>query len=163
MRNDLQTPLSGKESVIYSFGSGANGAFPNGLTAVNGVLYGTTEGGGTKSSGTFFSVSPSGSEQLLYSFQDIPDGNLPGATLLYHKGNFYGTTVGGGTSGNGTVFSVSKTGSERVLYSFGAGSDGADPQAAVIFARRALYSTTYKGGGTGCAGNGCGTVFRVKP
>jgi uncharacterized repeat protein (TIGR03803 family) len=153
---------SGSENVIYSFGNGASGAFPNGLTAVNGVFYGTTEGGGSRSSGTFFSVTPSGSLQFLYSFKDIPDGNLPGATLLYHKRLFYGTTVGGGTSGNGTVFSISKAGAENVLYSFQGGSDGAAPQAAVTAVKSNVYSTTYKGGGTGCGGYGCGTAFRVK-
>ncbi len=156
----FELSLSGKEHVIYSFGAGTNGAFPNGLTAVGGLLYGTTEGGGTKSSGTFFSITQSGSEKLLYSFQDIPDGNGPGATLLYLKGGFYGTTVGGGTTGDGALFEVGKTGSESVLYSFQGGGDGADPQAAVIAVKDTLYSTTYKGGGSGCYGsNGCGTVF----
>lgn len=153
---------SGHESVIYSFGSGSAGAYPNGLTAVGGVLYGTTEGGGSKNSGTFFSITPSGSLKSLYSFQDIPDGNLPGATLLYFKGNFYGTTVGGGSIGDGTVFEIGKTGTEKVLYSFQGGSDGSDPQAPVIIVKRSLYSTTYTGGGSGCSGKGCGTVFRVK-
>jgi uncharacterized repeat protein (TIGR03803 family) len=153
---------SGSEKVIANFGSGTSGAFPNGLTAVNGVLYGTTEGGGSRSSGTFFSVTPSGTLQFLYSFKDIPDGNLPGATLLYRKGLFYGTTVGGGTTGNGAVFSISKAGTESVLYSFQGGSDGAAPQAPVVTVKSNLYSTTYKGGGTGCGGYGCGTVFRVK-
>lgn len=125
------------------------------------TLYGTTEGGGAEYSGTFFSVTPSGNLHFLYSFKDIPDGNLPGATLLYHKGKFYSTTVGGGTSGNGTVFEISKTGSERVLYSFKGGSDGYDPQAPLILVDRKLYGTTYHGGGSGCNGNGCGTVFRV--
>lgn len=155
--------LAGKEHVIYSFGAGTNGAFPNGLTAVHGVLYGTTEGGGSKNSGTFFSVTRAGSEKLLYTFTDIPDGNLPGATLLYLKGMFYGTTVGGGTSGNGTVFAVDKSGNEHVLHSFAGGTDGAAPQAAVIAVNGKLYSTTYKGGGTGCSSSvGCGTVFRIR-
>ena len=42
------------------------------------------------------SITKSGKLQTLYSFQDIPDGNLPGANLLYLNGNFYSTTVGGG-------------------------------------------------------------------
>ncbi len=153
----------GKEHVIYRFAGTADGAYPNGLTAVNGVLYGTTEGGGTRNSGTFFSVTTGGTLTTLYNFQDIPDGNLPGATLIFHKGKFYGTTVGGGTSGNGTVFSITPSGGERVLHSFIGGSDGADPQAPVYLLSKILYGTTAEGGGTGCDGNGCGTVFRVKP
>jgi uncharacterized repeat protein (TIGR03803 family) len=153
----------GKERVIYRFNNSGDGAYPNGLTAVGKVLYGTTEGGGTRSSGTFFSITPSGKFKTLYNFTDIPDGNLPGATLIYSKGNFYGTTVGGGTTGNGTVFKVTPTGTETVLYSFAGGNDGADPQGPVYLFGRELYGTTTKGGGTGCGGNGCGTIFKVKP
>jgi uncharacterized repeat protein (TIGR03803 family) len=159
----FEMSLSGKETVIYRFAGTPAGAFPNGLTAVKGVLYGTTEGGGAENSGTFFSITPKGAFTALYSFLDIPDGNLPGATLLYANGEFYGTTVGGGTSGNGTVFQINSAGGESVLYSFLGGSDGADPQAPVIEKGRTLYSTTYKGGGAGCGGYGCGTVFSVTP
>jgi uncharacterized repeat protein (TIGR03803 family) len=155
--------LKGKERVLYRFGGTSDGAFPNGLTVVNGALYGTTEGGGTRNSGTFFSITPAGTLMTLYNFQDIPDGNLPGASLIYYKGSFYGTTVGGGTAGIGTVFKIGKTGSEKVLYSFQGGSDGSDPQGPVYAFKRQLYGTTTQGGGTGCGGNGCGTIYRVKP
>lgn len=155
--------LSGKETVLHEFNPSTTAAFPNGLTAVKGTLYGTTEGGGARNSGTFFSITPKGVYTSLYSFADIPDGNLPGANLLYANGMFYGTTVGGGTSGNGTLFQITPTGGESVLYSFLGGSDGADPQAPVIEYKGTLYSTTYKGGGAGCGGYGCGTVFSVTP
>jgi uncharacterized repeat protein (TIGR03803 family) len=155
--------LNGKERVLHRFTGTSDGAYPNGLIAVNGVLYGTTEGGGNKNSGTFFSVTTSGTLKTLYNFQDIPDGNLPGATLIYSKGNFYGTTVGGGTTGVGAVFKVTASGSEKVLYSFKGGSDGSDPQGPVHLLRGTLYGTTTQGGGTGCGGNGCGTIFKVRP
>lgn len=154
----------GRKRVIYRFGGSGDGAYPNGLTAVSGVLYGTTEGGGTKNSGTFFSITPSGTFKTFYNFKDIPDGNLPGATLLYSNGSFYGTTVGGGTTGNGTVFSMTSAGGETVLHSFAGGHDGADPQGPVyVFDHvdHQLYGTTTKGGGTGCGGNGCGVIFKV--
>jgi len=159
----FEVNLHGKERVLHRFSGTSDGAFPNGLTAVNGVLYGTTEGGGTRSSGTFFSITTSGTLTTLYSFQDIPDGNLPGATLIYHKGTLYGTTVGGGTAGHGTVFSITPSCTVKVLYSFQAGSDGADPQGPVYLLNKTLYGTTASGGGTACGGSGCGTVFRVKP
>jgi uncharacterized repeat protein (TIGR03803 family) len=55
--------------------------------------------------------------------------------------------------------------SEHVVYSFTGGSDGAEPIADLTGAGSTLYGTTFKGGGTGtgCAGNGCGTVFAVTP
>lgn len=159
----FEMSLSGQEKVIYQFSASTVAAYPNGLTAVKGKLYGTTEGGGARNSGTFFSITPKGAFNALYSFKDIPDGNLPGANLLYANGMFYGTTVGGGTIGDGTVFQISPTGNESVLYSFQGGSDGAAPQSAVLEVGGTLYGTTYKGGGTGCSGSGCGTVFSVTP
>jgi uncharacterized repeat protein (TIGR03803 family) len=42
--------------------------------------------------------------------------------------------------------------------------DGAQPLAGVILdAQGNLYGTTYDGGGSGCGGDGCGTVFKVTP
>ncbi len=159
----FELSTKGTKHTIYSFSNSGDGAFPNGLTAVGGVLYGTTESGGTRNSGTFFSITRSGSLKTLYNFLDIPDGNLPGATLIYSKPYFYGTTVGGGTNGQGTVFKVTAAGGETVLYSFAGGSDGADPQGPVYLFKRYLYGTTTSGGGTGCGGSGCGTIFKVKP
>ena len=155
--------LHGKERVLYRFSGGDDGDYPNGLTAVNGVLYGTTEGGGTHNSGTFFSITRNGTFKTLYNFADIPDGNLPGANLIYSKGELYGTTVGGGTKGVGTVFEINTSGAESVLYSFQGGTDGSDPQAPVYLLNGELYGTTTTGGNGGCTnGAGCGTIFKVK-
>jgi uncharacterized repeat protein (TIGR03803 family) len=155
---------TGKEHVLYRFQDTTDGAFPNGLIAVNNVLYGTTEGGGTKNSGTFFSVTTSGKLKTRYNFTDIPDGNLPGASLIYSKPNFYGTTVGGGTAGHGTVFKISASGKESVLHSFLGGADGENVNAPVYLFGGELYGTTIQGGNGGCAsGYGCGTIFKVKP
>jgi uncharacterized repeat protein (TIGR03803 family) len=160
-----EVSLSGKKRTLYTFTGGSDGAYPNGLIAVNNVLYGTTEGGGAKGSGTIFSITPSGTEKTLYAFQDIPDGNGPGADLIYYSGSLYGTTVGGGTQGNGTVFKVTTSGTETVLYSFMGGSDGKDPQGPVYLYNNELYGTTYQGGGTSCtsSGTGCGTIFKLNP
>jgi uncharacterized repeat protein (TIGR03803 family) len=84
--------------------------------------------------------------------------------LLYYNGKLYGTTNGGGTGGFGTVFEAPTSGgSETVLYSFAGGNDGSGPQSPVVDFHGELYGTTYLGGGTGCSGNGCGTIFKVSP
>lgn len=155
--------LNGKERVIYRFTGGSDGAFPNGLIAVKGVLYGTTEAGAAKNSGTFFSITTSGALSTLHTFQDIPDGNGPGASLIFYKGNFYGTTIGGGVVGYGTVFKASTSGKETVLTSFKGGRGGVQPEGPVFAFNGELYGTTTDGGKSGCGGNGCGTIFKVKP
>jgi uncharacterized repeat protein (TIGR03803 family) len=155
--------LQGKEKVLHRFAGSSDGEFPNGLVVENQLLYGTTEAGGTKNSGVVFVASPSGKFKTVYNFLDIPDGNGPGANMIYLRGYFYGTTIGGGTAGDGSVFRVSASGKERVMYSFLGGSDGSDPQGPVYTLNGELFGTTDKGGGTGCSGSGCGTIYKLSP
>jgi uncharacterized repeat protein (TIGR03803 family) len=167
-----------KEKVLYSFcsqGSCGDGYHPNGgLIDVNGVLYGTTYGGGLCNAlpgcGTVFSFDPAmGAEKVLYFFctqQNCADGQSPVARLIHVKGILYGTTYyGGGQAceyGCGTVFSLDLgTGSETVLHSFCRKlncSDGAYPSSGLKDVNGRLYGTTYRGG-TG----GRGTVFSIDP
>jgi uncharacterized repeat protein (TIGR03803 family) len=122
---------------------------------VGGTLYGTTYGNPAIGNGTVFSVTPSGTETVLYSFKGGSDGAGPRAGLLEFNGLLYGTTLGGG-NGNGTVFNVTLAGTETVVHSFQGGSDGKDPQAALINVHGTLYGTTIYGGAYGA-----GTVFKV--
>lgn len=101
-------PTKFKEKVLWSFGNGADGAYPEAsLINVNGVLYGTTETGGIRSAGTVFSLDPStGVEKVLHSFcskRNCGDGAYPVAGLIDVDGTLYGTTPGGGTYQSGTV------------------------------------------------------------
>jgi len=163
-------PNSGAETVLHSFGNGTDGGYPGaGLTAVNGMLNGTTSGGGISGCGgpgcgTVFSIDPAtGAEQVIYSFcsqQNCADGANPNATLIDVLGTLYGTTdTGGGTgcdgAGCGTVSSMDlATGAEAVRYSFnGSPSDGQGPNG-VIDVNGSLYGTTDTGGTYGD-----GTVF----
>lgn len=178
-----------KEKILYSFCSQQNctdGAAPGGgLIAGNGLLYGTTGGGGSSTQcngggcGTVFSIDRrTGAEKVLYSFcpkRNCNDGADPAAGLLAVNGILYGTTSGGGQyggticpSGCGTVFSLDpSTGVETVLYSFchnkSSCADGAIPIAGLIDVNGVLYGTTLAGGTTGCSGDGCGTVFSLDP
>jgi uncharacterized repeat protein (TIGR03803 family) len=66
---------SGTESMLYSFGGGSDGEYPDGaLLDVGGTLYGTTvDGGGPgcggSGCGTVFAVTTSGAEGVLYRLQ----------------------------------------------------------------------------------------------
>lgn len=161
---------TGKETILYSFGvsNGANGEWPYApVIDVNGTLYGTTKVGGESFLGVVYSVSDSGGEHVLHSFGGTYDGAYPVAGLLDVNGTLYGTTEYGGgssacTNGCGTVFSITPSGTETVLHSFAGGSDGAYPRAALTDVNGTLYGTTAAGGGaSGCAKEGCGTIFSI--
>src|SRR5271157_2663432 len=171
----FKVDTTGKETVLYSFTGGADGAIPYAglLRDAQGQLYGTTSQGGDlacnapNGCGTVFTVDTTGKETVLYSFTGGADGASPTAGLLPDaQGNLYGTTSQGGdpacTNGCGTVFKVDMTGKETVLYSFtGTGGDGAYPYAGLVQdAQGNLYGTTSQGGDPACT-NGCGTVFTV--
>jgi len=156
---------SGTEKILHSFGSGSDGSSPfASLLDVNGTLYGTTRSGGSGSAceggcGTVFSITPSGIEKILHSFDGGNDGSYPLASLIRVKNMLYGTTPSGGDGypcrrgGCGTVFSITLGGKERVLHSF-SGPDGAQPEASLIAVNGTLYGTTY---------SGAGTVFSITP
>ena len=137
-----------------------------------GNLYGTTAGGGTYNNGTIFKVAPDNTETVLHSFENAPDGEGPGGSLLMDgQGNFFGTTRYGGRrpAGQGTVFKMAPSGAVTVLYSFCVGSncrDGAVPSGGLIADGQGnLYGTTVNGGkqGPSCTGyhSTCGTIFKL--
>jgi len=103
-------PSTGAETVLHSFGSGADGQNPYAnLIDVKGALYGTTYNGGANGDGTVFSIDPStGVESVMYSFQGSPDGQNPYAGLIDKKNALYGTTLYGGIFRYGAVFVLKK-------------------------------------------------------
>jgi uncharacterized repeat protein (TIGR03803 family) len=170
---DLAT---GAESVVYSFCyllSCADGENPlAGLIAVNGILYGTTNGGGADGlfGGAVFAVNPkNGSETVLHSFpycteEPCTDGDGPTNNLIAVKGTLYGTTLSGGANEpyGGTVFSIDlHTGAEKVLYSFCNQQncmDGDEPWGSLVDYKNKLYGTASGGGAYNL-----GAVFSLKP
>jgi uncharacterized repeat protein (TIGR03803 family) len=141
---------SGKEKVLYRFG-GNDGANPSAsLIAVKGLLYGTTEYGGTGGTGegTAFEIGTDGTEKVLHNFGPEPDGANPVASLTNVKGTLYGTTYSGGTGFYyGTVFKLSTSGKEKVLHNFNGSSyeNGSNPIANLIDVNGTLYGSTVYG------------------
>jgi uncharacterized repeat protein (TIGR03803 family) len=152
---------------IYSFGKvpqDGSGPFAS-LVAVNGTLYGTTSLGGKDNNGTIFTISTSGKEAVLHSF-DSSDGSQPGAELLYLGGMLYGTARYGGAHNEGTIYRISPTGAFKLLHSFSDTDGGGDqPVAGLVALNSKLYGTASAGGVMTeyCEKNGigCGTVFSI--
>jgi uncharacterized repeat protein (TIGR03803 family) len=163
------------KSVLYNFKGGSDGDMPQSNLTFDGAgnLYGTTDIGGSGSSGTVFQLIPHSNgrwtESVLYNFcsiQNCVDGAFPVAGLTSDvAGNLYGTTSMGGVdlSCCGTVFKLTHKSdgswAMSILYSFQGGSDAAGPDSNLIFdAAGNLYGATGGGGN-----NNHGTVFRLIP
>jgi len=158
----------GKETVLYSFAGGTDGANPVGglVRDAAGNLYGTTDGGGDPdcgygyTCGTVYKVDKYGNEAVLYRFGGLPDGHSADSSLLLDSaGNLYGTTEAGGDNGCnpgygcGTVLKIDTQGRETILHNFTGTRelDGAFPYAGLVGgADGYLYGTTALGGAPTC-------------
>jgi uncharacterized repeat protein (TIGR03803 family) len=172
------TPGSGgwTESVLYAFKGGTDGQDPfSRLIFSNGVLYGSTQVGGTGSTnplcvlngcGTVFklaSTSKGWTESVLHRFTGT-DGENPGTLIMDSSGNFYGAAGQGGVGGLGTIFELSHSSTawtNTVLHNFDTfdGENAGVPAAGVIFDGAGnLYGVTEIGGLYNF-----GTVFEMTP
>jgi uncharacterized repeat protein (TIGR03803 family) len=169
---------AGKETVLYSFSGGLDGAYPYAGLVLDstGNLYGVTEAGGNpgcfqnQGCGTVFKIDTKGKKTVYRFGSRMNDGANPYGDLIRDDvGNLYGTTYNGGvakvcTYGCGTVFKVTPSGHETVLYRFLGGRDGALPMAGLVRdASGALYGTTVVGGLDLCQSTygDCGTIFKL--
>ena len=167
----FEVPPNGAETVLYRFTGRSDGASPDaGLVRdAKDNFYGTTLGGGLKSQGAVFELTPQGSETALLSFTGT-DGALPEGSLIEASGNFYGTASQGGSgsacaNGCGLVFELSQSGTETVLHEFTGAADGAYPVGSLVRdAQGNLYGTAMNGGklNRDCP-TGCGTVYELSP
>ena len=142
----------GAYKQIYAFKSlPTDGNSPlSGLVVLGNLLYGTTSGGGKNGYGTVFSVTPQGSESVLYSFQNTSDGNYP-ANIITDGTALYGTTyLGAGNdcdyNGCGAIFMLDPQGNETTLYSFGNGDKGGNVYAPLLKLGNQLYGGAATGG-----------------
>ena len=143
------------ETVLYNFNGSIDGGAPfGGVTQdTNGVLYGTTEVGGSPNRpygccrGTVFTLS-GGNMTVLYAFTGGNDGGTPASDLVLFNGVLYGTTLTGGPGQKGTVYSVDiATGSESVLHGFTGKGDGGMPRGGLLINPAGILFGTAQSGG----------------
>jgi len=162
-----QITSSGTLTTLYTFcalSGCTDGETPYGgmVQALNGLLYGTTYGGGAHGGGTVFDIKTTGgTPTILYSFCSLSacaDGDAPQPTLIQGTdGNLYGSTYDGGAfTYYGNVFKISSAGVFTSLHSFD-GTDGDEPIGGLTQAIDGnFYGTTQVDGV-----NGYGTVFKI--
>jgi uncharacterized repeat protein (TIGR03803 family) len=152
-------------TAIYRFQTNGNdGQHPSAplIQTSDGMLYGTTSGGGSNNVGAVFKLDSTGtSYALLYQFNtNANDGQLPDGGLIQGQdGGLYGTTRGGGNNNVGTVFKLGTDGTGyAILHHFRTdGTDGQNPEAGLAQSSEGdLYGTTRNGGI-----NTVGTVFQL--
>jgi len=107
-------------------------------------------------------------QNVLWNFTGIPDGQSPYGGVTVNGSNFFGTTYQGGAYGFGSVYELQPNGTggynESVIYSFCPASpsctDGQYPTfGSVLFNKSGvLYGTTFLGGA-----NAEGVVFTLTP
>ena len=154
------------ETTLHSFYlTNTDGAYPEGLTYVDGKLFGVTSLGGTQNAGTVFelTLTKSGAtESVIHTFGS--DATQPVSAVVSDKnGNLYGSAPKGGNSacyqGCGAIFELKPNGgnwTETILHQFTGGTDGASPYGTPILSATGLLGTA-----TGGGANGYGVVFEL--
>lgn len=109
------------EAILHNFNDNKNDGYntKSGVIGANGVLYGTTPGGGngagcglTDTCGVAFALVPEAggtwTEKILFNFDDFESGGYAPATALLFvpEGYLIGTTASGGSNNDGTVFAI---------------------------------------------------------
>ena len=112
----------GNYRILHDFARDTDGGEPwSGVTFdEHGAMYGTTNlfGPGGEE-GTLYKLSPNGAFQVLHSFDNATEGNMPFGTLARDaKGNLYGVTATGTMDRYGALFRMRANGKFEVLHTF---------------------------------------------
>jgi uncharacterized repeat protein (TIGR03803 family) len=129
------TVLRSFTDSVPSFSSGL-------IQASNGLLYGTTPGGGATGNGTVFRTSLDGTSFTVVRSMSSSDAWSPTGVIQGSDGKLYGTSALGG-AGSGTVFTMNTDGTGfAILHSFVSSVDGASPSGLIEGAGGTLYGAT---------------------
>jgi uncharacterized repeat protein (TIGR03803 family) len=157
----FQMTTGGAVTTIYDFCSAtacADGAGPMGGVTLgfDGNFYGTTQGGGTHSSGTVFKLTSLGQLSTLWSFANGNDNGVPNYPPLQSQdGNHYGITSYVYVGQNGATYKLSLSNVFSVLSDFNY-TNGAGPNLPTQGTDGNFYGTT-----TGGGSKGLGVVYKM--
>ena len=177
----LSPPTAGQtgwtETILHIFAGLPNdGAVPTARLAIDstGVLYGTTQQGGTRSNaGIAFRLAPTAAAGAPWTYNVLFDfsgqnGNGTFAGLaIGNAGALLGTASEGGKYGRGLVYQLTPAAGQTTynqtdLYDFTGGADGGSPYSTPITDSAGnVYGSTAQGGWGCTSAGGCGTVFEL--
>jgi uncharacterized repeat protein (TIGR03803 family) len=154
---------AGSFTSLHDF-TGPNGARPAGglFLHSNGLLYGTTEFGGTEGFGTAFSLSTAAVPVFtsIRSFADLVGSQPVGELVAADATTLLGAVATGGTSGFGGIYQLTTGGVFTMLASFTGESGivpGASPRAGLVADGGGFFHGVTSAGGPG----NLGTVFKI--
>jgi hypothetical protein len=151
-------PDGGTFSLLHSFNEFVDGSNPlSKLLEYRGILYGTTDFGGTFDSGVIFKIYPDGSSFSVIQNFDVERteynniGGQPDSGLTEVDGVLYGMTNFGSLYGYGNIFSINTDGTNfKELYPFDYTSGGyPDLSNRLLLYKNTLYGATKDGGSNG--------------
>ncbi|HEU6449359.1 MAG TPA: choice-of-anchor tandem repeat GloVer-containing protein [Verrucomicrobiae bacterium] len=151
----------GDYKILHQFvGTDGSNPFASLRLGKNGMLYGTTQNGGSNDCGTIFQLDTNGENYfVLHHFAGGDnDGRMPlGSVAVGTNNALYGVTYYGGTNDSGTIFEADTNGNYQLLHCFNGSSDGNHPWAGLTSATEGTFYGTTRFGGS----NDMGTIFRL--
>jgi uncharacterized repeat protein (TIGR03803 family) len=162
-------PVAGRDSVLWTFGTDTDGAFPQADLRYDGFshsYYATTLDGGSADSGAIIRYNTlTGAETVVYSFPGGAGGCHPTGNLTYNPtmGTYYGTTYNGGIYSGGTIFAFGVYfDTLQVVWNFGQVADGYYPTADLVYyaATGVMYGMAPFGGADSAQG---GVIYIFDP
>lgn len=134
--------LTNTYTKVFTF-NGTNGGNPYGsfLLASNGLLYATTETGGTNNVGTLFSFDVTTNTQTVVFNFSASSGKNPQCTLVQDaNGKIFGTTTQGGTDDRGVLFRFNPVNGTYSVLSSNFGTTFNTPHGALLIDKDGLIN-----------------------
>jgi uncharacterized repeat protein (TIGR03803 family) len=155
------------ESVLYAFGGGADGGYPQDGVVLDqaGNVYGDSGWDGAYSFGVVYELSNNNgawTETVLHSFAGGSDGHYPAGLTIDAAGNVYGETGEGGANNYGTVYQLQPANggfNYNIIFNYGPDTGGPFP----VTSLTADSTGDLYGCNVGGSNGAYGTAFKLVP